>query len=542
MSFIKDQEVVPNHLDFLNYSATQKLKILAEQPFDLTLAEQLTPDRLKNYCIKACGYKFLFGTERVNDDVLLALAELAKEAHVLEKMQQMQDGEIVNYIENQPCENRPALHTATRDFFEHPRTTKKAQEATELAKKEIEKLKSFLNVVEKNGQFKEIISIGIGGSDLGPRATYFALEHLLKPNKKIHFISNVDPDDAAQVLKQTNLKEALVIVISKSGTTLETKINEDLIREKFKEQGLEDVNQFISITMPGTPMDDSNRYGHTFYLWDWIGGRYSVTSMVGGVMLAFAFGFDVYWEFLKGANAMDKVALEPDVKKNLPLLVALLGVWNRNFLNYPTVALIPYSQALLRYPAHIQQVEMESNGKSIDQKGQFVNFQTGSIIWGEPGTNGQHSFFQLLHQGTSIVPVMMIGYKKNQNNVDIQVEGTSSQEKLLSNLFAQSLALATGQKSDNPNQVFSGNRPSSILLSEKLTPFSLGALLSLFENMVAFQGFIWGINSFDQEGVQLGKVLATKIISRFAAKHQQSSNTDSYPLADAYLKHLENFS
>jgi len=541
MSFLKDQAPVPDHLDFVNYSATQKLKILAEQPFDLTQPTNLTPERLNKYCAEACGYKLLYGTERVNDDVMRALEELAQESHALKKMQRMQDGEVVNYIVNLPCENRPALHTAVRDFFDHPRTSRKAQEATRLAKNEIEKLEIFLEKIEQENRYKEIISIGIGGSDLGPRANYYALEFLIKPGRKIHFISNVDPDDAAQVIKNANLKETLVIVISKSGTTLETRINEDLIREKFKEEGIDPHQQFISITMPGTPMDNPERYAQTFYLWDWIGGRYSVTSMVGGVMLAFAFGFDLFWQFLKGANAMDKVALSTNLNENLPLLVALLGIWNHNFLNYQTVALIPYSQALLRYPAHIQQVEMESNGKSIDQKGQFVNFQTGSIIWGEPGTNGQHSFFQLLHQGTSVVPVMMIGYKINQNQLDIEVEGTTSQEKLLANLFAQSLALATGQQSDNPNQVFGGNRPSNILLAEKLTPYSLGALLALFENMVAFQGFIWGINSFDQEGVQLGKVLATKIISRFAAKRAKTFEKNAYPLADAYLKHLDHF-
>ena len=301
------------------------------------------------------------------------------------------------------------------------------------------------------------------------------------------------------------------------------------------------TKQMISITMPQTPMDDRHRYRETFYIWDWIGGRYSVTSMVGGFMLAFAFGIDTFKEFLKGAHAMDKTALAADIDKNLPLLLALLSIWNHNFLNYSTTALIPYSQALLRYPAHIQQVAMESNGKSIDKQGKFVDFQTGGIIWGEPGTNGQHSFFQLLHQGTAITPVTMIGYKESQSGLDIEIEGTTSQEKLLANLFAQSLALAIGQKSNNPNQYFSGNRPSNILLANQLTPFSLGALLSLFEHMVAFQGFIWNINSFDQEGVQLGKLLANKIIDRFAAKKEKIAK-EKDPLVDSYLHHLDQLS
>jgi glucose-6-phosphate isomerase len=281
-------------------------------------------------------------------------------------------------------------------------------------------------------------------------------------------------------------------------------------------------------------MDDRKRYLESFYIWDWVGGRYSTTSMVGGVMLSFAFGFDVYWDFLKGVNAMDKQALNPSIKKNIPLLGALLSVWNRSFLHYPTLALIPYSQPLSRYSAHIQQVEMESNGKHIDQNGNQVDYATGPVIWGEPGTNAQHSFYQLIHQGTDIIPLEFIGYALSQNGEDSKWNGTTLQQKLLSNLFAQAIALAVGQKSDNPNQQFKGNRPSHTLLGKQLTPFALGALLGYFEHKVAFEGFIWGINSFDQEGVQLGKVLAKKLIDRFS----DPKNTKPYPLGDAFINQL----
>ncbi len=526
---------------FPAFSATKLLKELSENPIDLTQEKNFTSNRIKQYCAEACGYKLLYGTERVDEKVMQALVQLAKESAAVEKMQAMQNGAIVNKIHHHPCENRAALHTATRDLFENSNETQQAKEAANLAKNEVEKLEKFLKEIEKENHFDQLISIGIGGSDLGPRATYCALKTFIKTDKIVHFISNVDPDDAAQVLGQANLKKALVVVISKSGTTLETKINEELVRAEFKKQGIDATKQMISITMPQTPMDDRHRYRETFYIWDWIGGRYSVTSMVGGFMLAFAFGIDTFKEFLKGAHAMDKTALAADIDKNLPLLLALLSIWNHNFLNYSTTALIPYSQALLRYPAHIQQVAMESNGKSIDKQGKFVDFQTGGIIWGEPGTNGQHSFFQLLHQGTAITPVTMIGYKESQSGLDIEIEGTTSQEKLLANLFAQSLALAIGQKSNNPNQYFSGNRPSNILLANQLTPFSLGALLSLFEHMVAFQGFIWNINSFDQEGVQLGKLLANKIIDRFAAKKEKIAK-EKDPLVDSYLHHLDQLS
>jgi glucose-6-phosphate isomerase len=233
---------------------------------------------------------------------------------------------------------------------------------------------------------------------------------------------------------------------------------------------------------------------------------------------------------------MDQVALKSDFKENLPLLSALLGIWNRNFLHLPTVAIIPYSQALLRFPAHLQQCNMESNGKHIDKLGRLVNFETGPIIWGEPGTNGQHSFYQLIHQGTTTVPLEFIGFKESQLNQDLDVQGTTSQEKLLANLFAQSIALAQGQKNDNPNKQFMGNRPNRILLAKKLNPYTMGALLSYFENTVAFQGFIWNINSFDQEGVQLGKVLANKIIEILKGTKDADK---AFPLGKTLLDELD---
>lgn len=521
--------------DFFNYPAARKLSTLAEIPFDLNY---LTPERISQYYGEACGFKLLYGTELVTDSVMEALKELADEAQAISKMKRMQAGEIVNYIENYPSEKRPALHTATRDVFEHPNTHPIAQEAARLAKDELKKLKSFIEEIDKDKKFSEMIMVGIGGSDLGPRANYYALQHLQIPGRKVHFISNVDPDETALVLRQANLKNTLVVVISKSGNTLETAVNEDFIRSKYNEAGLDSKSHFIAITTPNSQMDDPKKYLKIFYLWDWIGGRYSSTSMVGGVMLAFMLGVDVFMEFLRGAHAMDLCSLKDNLKENLPLLAALLGIWNRDFLHFPTVALIPYSQALSRYPAHIQQVSMESNGKMIDQKGRYITFNTGPVVWGEPGTNAQHSFFQLIHQGTSTIPVSFVGFKENQCGLDYTYQGTTSQEKLLANLFAQSIALAMGQHSDNPNKFFPGNRPTNILLGNKLTPFSLGALLSFYENQVIFQGFIWGINSFDQEGVQLGKHLANQIIERFSALKDKNAKSAPYLIGDAFLKHL----
>lgn len=538
MTMLKNKEISEIRPSFLSYQATEKLRRLAENPYDL---RQLTPERIEKYSTESCGYKLLYGTERITDEVMKALSDLAKESLAVEKMGCMQAGDIVNFITGYPSENRPALHTATRDFFADPNPAPKAKEAAQLALTEANKLKSFMSKVDAENKFHEMIMIGIGGSDLGPRANYYGMQYLQKPGRKVHFISNVDPDDAALVFRQADLKHCLVVVVSKSGKTIETAVNEDFARSKFMAQGLDPTKHFISVTTPGSPMDNPKRYLEMFHIWDWIGGRYSTTSMVGGVMLSFMLGFDQFWEFLRGANAMDKTALKDDLKKNLPLLGGLLAIWNRNFLNYPTIALIPYSQALHRYPAHIQQVAMESNGKMVDQEGRSVSFQTGPVIWGEPGTNAQHSFFQLIHQGTDTIPVSMVGFKECQYGDDIDVGGTTSQEKLLANLFAQAIALATGQLSKNPNTFFPGNRPTHLMLGQKLTPYAMGALLAYYEHWVDFQGFIWGINSFDQEGVQLGKVLATRLIDRFAAQNGKSKDSVPYPIGDAFLKQLNEF-
>jgi len=526
---------VTEETTFLENPAAKRLQALARHPFDFTVEGHLTPQRLEQFVSESCGYRFLYGTERVTEEVMEALIDLADEAHVIKKMEAMQSGEVVNCIQGIPSENREVLHTATRDFFENPQTTQAAKEATQLSKREIDKLKAFLAKIDQENTFSDLVCIGIGGSDLGPRAHYIALEHLQKKGRHVHFISNIDPDEVSSTLRGLNLKKTLVLVISKSGTTLETLSNEEFVKSYFVDQGIDPRKHFISVTGEGSPMDDRNQYLESFYIWDWIGGRYSTTSMVGGVMLGFAFGFEVYWEFLKGANAMDKVALTNNIETNLPLLGALLSIWNRNFLHHPTLALIPYSQALSRFSAHIQQVEMESNGKRIDHLGRPVRFQTGMIIWGEPGSNAQHSFYQLIHQGTDVVPLEFIGFKVSQNLQDHTYKGTTLQEKLLSNLFAQAIALALGQKSDNPNKAFPGNRPSHILLCKQLTPYSLGSLLAYYEHKVAFEGFLWSINSFDQEGVQLGKKLAQKLIDRFA----DPKGSPPYPLGDAFIKQLD---
>ena len=246
---------------------------------------------------------------------------------------------------------------------------------------------------------------------------------------------------------------------------------------------------------------------------DYIGGRYSSTSCVGGAILSLAFGPEVFERFLLGAAEEDRLAMNPDPMQNAAMLDALIGVYERNVQGYPATAVLPYSQALSRFPAHLQQLDMESNGKSVNRFGEPVDYVTGPIIFGEPGTNGQHSFYQLLHQGTDVIPLQFVGFRSNQAGMDVTIQGSTSQQKLCANVAAQIMAFACGKQDENPNKNFDGGRPSSIIIGGQLTPEALGALLSHFENKVMFQGFLWNLNSFDQEGVQLGKVLAKRVLA-----------------------------
>jgi glucose-6-phosphate isomerase len=269
----------------------------------------------------------------------------------------------------------------------------------------------------------------------------------------------------------------------------------------------------IAVTSETSPLARNSAYLDSFYIDDYVGGRYSSASAVGGCVLSLAFGADVFKEFLAGAAEADRLALETDILKNAALLDALTGVWERNFLMYPYTAVLPYSQALSRFPAHLQQMDMESNGKRVNRSGELVNYSTGPVIFGEPGTNGQHSFYQLLHQGTGIIPLQFIGFTESQKGDDVSVDGSVSQIKLKANLAAQIVAFAKGQDCGDRNKEFLGGRPSSLIFGKRLTPAVLGSLLAHYENKVMFQGFVWNLNSFDQEGVQLGKILTKKVLS-----------------------------
>lgn len=524
---------------FNELKSVSKLKDLAKKPFDLTNEDAFNSDRINEMCLVNEHFRLLYATEQVTQEVMDALYLLSEEAQVSAKMKAMQGGEVLNFIEGYESEHRSVLHTAMRDFFGNENSEKAAKEARQKAWVENEKLKKFLEENDKSERFTDLVVIGIGGSELGAKALTVAMEHYNKPNRRLFFVSNVDPDNAAKVASEVNLEKTLVASISKSGGTLETLTNEALMRHHFEKKGLDSKGHFVAVTGEGSPLDDESKYLERFYIWDFIGGRYSVTSMVGALPLAFCLGHETFLEILKGANYMDKHVMSSKPKENLPLTSALIGLWNRTFMSHHTVAIIPYSQALGRFAAHLQQLDMESNGKRIDKKGKSVDFDTGPIIWGEPGTNSQHSFFQMLHQGTTPVPIEFIGFKECQYGDDLNVKGTYSHEKLLSNMFAQSMALANGHKNNNPNKNFSGNRPSRILLGKKLDPFTVGAILAYYEHKVAYQGFIWNINSFDQEGVQLGKVLANQMIDLFGKKREKTLREDDLPVGQAYLKHLE---
>ena len=505
-----------------NLDTLETFKALSEVK-RVKLAEAMSgaegAERVKKYSVPmAEGFSYNFAAKQVDDEVLNALKALAEEAQLAEKFEELYNGAVMN-----TGENRLVLHQLTRGQLGN------AVEADGVDKREFyvkqqARIAEFANKVH-NGEitnaagekFTTVVQIGIGGSDLGPRAMYLALENWAKKNNtlkmKAQFISNVDPDDAAAVLNAVDVAHTLFVLVSKSGTTLETLTNESFVKEALKKAGLDASKHMIAVTSETSPLAKSDDYLAAFFMDDYIGGRFSSTSAVGGAVLSLAFGPDVFAQFLEGAAAEDKLSANKNVMENPEMLDALIGVYERNVLGYPGTAVLPYSQALSRFPAHLQQCDMESNGKTVNRFGEPVNYVTGPVIFGEPGTNGQHSFYQLLHQGSDIVPLQFIGFKNSQLGVDVDIENSTSQQKLCANVAAQIVAFACGKEDENLNKNFKGKRPSSIIIGQQLTPASLGALLAHFENKIMFQGFVWNLNSFDQEGVQLGKVLAKRVLA-----------------------------
>lgn len=506
-----------NNLDTI--SAYQELLKVAPVNLVEVMAGENGADRVKNYTVPmGAGLAFNYAAKQVNDQVLALLEKLAEETQLTEKFQALYNGEVIN-----TGEKRLVLHHMTRGQLGDAVVVDGADKRAFYTEQQ-NKIAELANKVHSGEltnaageKFTTVVQIGIGGSDLGPRAMYLALENWAKVNNtfkmEAKFISNVDPDDASAVLAGIDVAHALFILVSKSGTTLETLTNEAFVKDALKKAGLDPSRHMIAVTSETSPLAKSDDYLAAFFMDDYIGGRFSSTSAVGGAVLSLAFGPEVFAKFLEGAAEEDKLAKNKNLRENPAMLDALIGVYERNVLGYGTTAVLPYSQALSRFPAHLQQLDMESNGKSVNRFGEAVNYATGPVIFGEPGTNGQHSFYQLLHQGKDVVPLQFVGFKNNQMGTDVVIEGSTSQQKLCANVVAQIVAFACGKTDENRNKNFEGGRPSSIIIGDQLNPVTLGALLAHFENKVMFQGFVWNVNSFDQEGVQLGKVLAKRVLS-----------------------------
>jgi glucose-6-phosphate isomerase len=487
----------------------------------------------------------------IDQETMSLLIELAKEVHLKEAISQYFDGEIINQTEN-----RAVLHTALR-----AKETAIINVDGENVIPEIfevkNKIKNFTNEVVNGGRkgftgkpFTDIVNIGIGGSDLGPAMVVEALQ-FYKNHLNVHFVSNVDGDHVNEVIKKLNPETTLFVIVSKTFTTQETLTNSETIREWFlKSASQEDVaKHFVAVS---TNIQKVTEFGinpeNVFPMWDWVGGRFSLWSAVG-LSISLAVGFDNYDELLAGANEMDEHFKTADFDENIPLVLALLSIWYNNFFGAESEALIPYTQYLQKLAPYLQQGTMESNGKSVGRDGKNLDYQTGTIIWGEPGTNSQHAFFQLIHQGTKLIPTDFIGFVKPlYGNED-------HHEKLMSNFFAQTEALMNGKTEEQvqaefdkqglseekakfllPFKVFAGNKPTNTILIQKLTPKTLGSLVALYEHKIFVQGIIWNIFSYDQWGVELGKQLANSILDEIHSKTVNNHDSSTEFLLNHFLK------
>ena len=438
------------------------------------------------------------------------LMTLARECGVEQHRDAMFAGAHIN-----ATEDRAVMHWLLRKVA----TTKqiRAQSAIEMiataeaeVRQALDAMLAFAEQVRGQTEITDVVNIGIGGSDLGPQMAVLALAEFAIPGKRFHFVSNVDGDELAGVLAQLKPESTLFLIASKTFTTAETMCNAHSAKHWFEAQGGEDISRhFVALT---SHVAGANAFGitTTFGFWDWVGGRYSLWSSIG-LSIAIAIGAKQFRDFLGGAHAMDEHFRSSPLESNLPVRLGLLDVWYRNFHGFGSRCIAPYSSAMRRWPAYLQQLEMESNGKRVDMQGQPVPFQTSPVIWGEPGTNGQHAYYQMLHQGTAVVPVEFVAIKKAAH-APHDLPGHHTQ--LLANALAQAQALMLGKHDAGGHKDFPGNRPSTFLLLQALTPASLGALIALQEHRVFVSGSLWGLNSFDQWGVELGKVLARDIEPR----------------------------
>lgn len=485
------------------------------------------PSRGKRLTVEAAGLFLDYSKHRVNNDTLKLLVELAKESGLKQAIDAMFRGDKINVTEN-----RSVLHIALRAprgaviNSDGKNVVPEVHEVLDRMAAFADKVRSGKWAGHTGKRIRTVVNIGIGGSDLGPVMAYEALRHYTDRNIACRFVSNVDGTDFAEATRDLDPAETLFIVASKTFTTLETMTNAHTART-WSLDALKDekavAKHFVALSTNAAEVtkfgiDTANMFG----FWDWVGGRYSMDSAIG-LSTMIAVGPDNFRRMLAGFHSMDEHFRTAPFDRNLPALMGLLTLWYADFFGAGTTAVLPYDQYLKRFPAYLQQLTMESNGKRVTLAGTAVNFDTGPIFWGEPGTNGQHSFYQLIHQGTHLIPCDFIGFCKSLNPLG------NHHDLLMANVFAQGEALAFGKTAEEvkaegvpdwlvPHKTFPGNRPSNTILADKLTPEVLGALIALYEHSVYTQGVIWGINSFDQWGVELGKVLAQRIVPELQAK------------------------
>jgi glucose-6-phosphate isomerase len=513
------------------------------------------PDRFKKFSLQFEDILIDYSKNIINEEGLALLHELASESELRNAIHAMFSGEKINHTES-----RSVLHVALRNRSNQPMMVDGADVMPEV-NKVLDQMKRFTtDVINGNWKgytgkpIKNIVNIGIGGSDLGP---YMVTEALRPYWTSItpHFVSNVDGTHIAETVKKLDPETTLFIIASKTFTTQETMTNAESARAWFLEKtgGKGDVaKHFVAVS---TNTKEVTKFGiaaeNMFVFWDWVGGRYSLWSSIG-LSIACTIGFDNFVQLLEGAHAMDKHFRDEPFEKNAPVILALLGIWYNNFFHAASEAILPYDQYLHRFAAYFQQGNMESNGKSIDREGNPVEYQTGPVIWGEPGTNGQHAFYQLIHQGTKLIPCDFLAPAISHNPL------SDHHQKLMSNYFAQTEALMNGKTREEveaelekagmsaneielhaPYRVFEGNRPSNSILFKKLTPRTLGSLIALYEHKIFVQGVIWNIYSFDQWGVELGKVLAKKILPELADGEEIASHDSSTNGLINYFKRLK---
>ena len=511
-----------------------------EQVKDININDLFAKDakRFEKYSFRLGDFLFDFSKNRITDETLPVLFRLANARHLRECITNMFEGKKINLTEK-----RPVLHTALRNRDNHPVYVQETNIMPQI-NAVLEKMKNFSDGV-RSGQitgftgkkFTDIVNIGIGGSDLGPQMTVQALHKYAAEDMHFHFISNVDGTQTVETLKDLNPETTLFLIASKTFTTQETMMNARSARNWFMEKVWDEkavAKHFVALS---TNTEEVVKFGinpeNMFEFWDFVGGRYSVWSAIG-LSLMLAIGYDNFVQFLEGAYEMDTHFQTAPFEQNMPVIMGLIGFWYFYFFKAESYAVLPYDQYLSRFPAYLQQLDMESNGKSVTKTGSFVTYPTGPIVFGEPGTNGQHSFYQLLHQGTHLIPCDFIAEVYSLNELG------EHQDILLSNFLAQPEALMKGKSEQTlreegvpnyliPARTFSGNRPSNSILIDKLTPRSLGKLIALYEHKVFVQGIMWDVNSFDQWGVELGKKLASAILpelkdTSLPLRHDSSTN------------------